>query len=298
MTDSHDLERRIADYYATEAPSRAPDWVLGIALETVNTVAQRRALVGVPWRLPAMNTYARLAIVATAVVIVAIIGYSLLPGRNGGGVGAPTASPSPSPTPPIPSASPTAAAFPPSGNLAVGERNAIELEGIPFTFTVPTSDWVSNGSFAIDKRAGIGPEGAGFILWTDTPVGVFADPCAQEAGPEIGTSIADLAAAVAAMPGVDVVSGPTEVTVGGYPAQHVVVTIREDIGCDAQSFYLWYAPTPDFARFATAVGSTIRTWIIDVGGTSVWIDAETYAGAGPGPAQEIQAIIDSIEFEP
>ena len=29
----------------------------------------------------------------------------------------------------------------------------------------------------------------------------------------------------------------------------------------------------------------------------VWIDGETYKGAGPGPGQEIQQIIDSIQFE-
>jgi hypothetical protein len=50
-------------------------------------------------------------------------------------------------------------------------------------------------------------------------------------------------------------------------------------------------------RYATALGSTIRVWIVDVDGTPVWIDGETYKGAGPEPGQEIQQIIDSIQFE-
>ena len=41
----------------------------------------------------------------------------------------------------------------------------------------------------------------------------------------------------------------------------------------------------------------MRVWIIDVDGTIVWIDGETYKGAGPGPGEEIQQIIDSIQFE-
>jgi hypothetical protein len=38
-------------------------------------------------------------------------------------------------------------------------------------------------------------------------------------------------------------------------------------------------------------------WIIEVDGSIVWIDGETYKGAGPEPGQEIQQIIDSIRFE-
>jgi hypothetical protein len=61
---------------------------------------------------------------------------------------------------------------------------------------------------------------------------------------------------------------------------------------------LWYdVDTPGDARFATRVNSTIYTWIIDVNGTFVWIDAETYENSGPDAAAEIQQIIDSIVFE-
>ena len=99
------------------------------------------------------------------------------------------------------------------------------------------------------------------------------------------------------MPGTDVISGPTDVTVGGYAAKYVVITIREDIGCAPNNFHLWYAPSPDQRRYATSLGSTIRTWIVDVDGTIVWIDGETYKGAGPEPGQELQQIVDSIRFE-
>ena len=73
--------------------------------------------------------------------------------------------------------------------------------------------------------------------------------------------------------------------------------IPEDIGCKPDSFFLWYVPTAGKARYATAIGSTIRTWIVDVDGTTIWFDAETYEGAGYEPGQEIQAIVDSMWFE-
>ena len=170
--------------------------------------------------------------------------------------------------------------------------------GVTFAFNVPITGWVSNGDWGLDRTAGVTPDGAGFIFWVETPVGVYADPCAGTKAPPIAkASAADLAAAVAAIPGLDVVSGPTAVTVGRRPAQEVVVTVRGDVGCAAPSFDLWYAPSADLARYATQLGSTIRVWIVDVDGTLVWIDGETYKGAGPEPERMLKAIIDSIQFE-
>jgi hypothetical protein len=84
MTANHNLERRIAAFYATEAPPRAPDRVLATALESVDITPQRRALARVPWRTPDMTTFARLAVAAVAVIAVGAIGLSLLDGRTPG----------------------------------------------------------------------------------------------------------------------------------------------------------------------------------------------------------------------
>jgi hypothetical protein len=162
---------------------------------------------------------------------------------------------------------------------------------------VPTADWVSNGSFGIDKAAGVVPNGGSFIFWENTPDRIFREPCRLATAPSIGTSIADLAGGVTSVPGIEVVEEPSDVTVGGHAAKRVVIRIPEDIGCPAQDFHLWTAPGDAFGRYATAVGSTIRTWIVDVDGMTVWFDAETYDGAGPGPGDEIQEIVDSMQFE-
>jgi hypothetical protein len=246
-------------------------------------------------RFAAMNRYAKLAIAAAAVVVVAFVAIRFLPAI---GVGGPDLTPSPAPSATtVPTPSTKAAAFPPSGELEIGQHS-ITQEGVTYTFSISTSGWISNGTFGIDKAAGsIGPEGAGFIFWTETPVGVFANPCAQTRGPNLGSSAVDLAAAVATVPGTDLVSGPTDVTVGGHPAKKVVLTVREDVGCGASSFYLWCAPSAGLARFATELGSMINVWIIEVDGTLIWIDGETFKGAGPEPGRQIQEIIDSIQFE-
>ena len=56
MNANHELERRLADFYAGEAPQRAPERVLDGALASIDSTRQRRALLPVPWRFPTMDT--------------------------------------------------------------------------------------------------------------------------------------------------------------------------------------------------------------------------------------------------
>src|SRR5215216_1835162 len=100
MNANHEIERRLADFYAAEAPARAPDWVLRSALATVDTTHQRRALGRVPWRLPNMNTFAKAAVAAAAVIAVGFVGLTVLRSASSPGPGGPgvTSSPRPAPT--------------------------------------------------------------------------------------------------------------------------------------------------------------------------------------------------------
>ena len=58
-------------------------------------------------------------------------------------------------------------------------------------------------------------------------------------------------------------------------------------------------PTGPTARSATPrhLGVTLRVWIVDVDGTRLFIEAETFKEAGPKVEPEIQAMVDSIQFE-
>jgi hypothetical protein len=80
--------------------------VLAAALAAVETTPQRRAPQRVPWRIPNMPTYARLAVAAVAVIAVGLVGLTLLQPRSSPGTGGSGGSPSPSP-PASPSPSPT-----------------------------------------------------------------------------------------------------------------------------------------------------------------------------------------------
>ena len=290
---------RVVRSWLEEGVTVLPDRVLDAVLDQVPSTPQRRSW----WparRFADMNALARFAIAAAAVVVVAIIGINLLPRSDGDVGGAPAVSASPSSTPspsPTASPSPSEVAFPPDGDVAAG-KHSITRNGVPLSVTLPPGDWISEHSFFLSKSVGITPEGASLVFWDANPIGVFADPCAEKKAPPAGPSATDLASAVSTLAGADLVSGPTDVTVGGRPAKHVVLTVPEDAPCgrEGREFYLWYAPPGD-ERYISALGATMRVWIIDVDGKIVWIDGETYKGAGPGPGQEIQQIIDSIQFE-
>jgi hypothetical protein len=131
MNANHDLERRLADFYETEAPVRAPDWVLGQALSTIDTTKQRRVFIHVPWRFPIMSSYAKLAIATVAVISVGLVGLAVLRPGTGNNVGGPGGTPSPSPSPaPTTAQSPSPTPFNPP---ALTQPFTSDVHGISFS---------------------------------------------------------------------------------------------------------------------------------------------------------------------
>jgi hypothetical protein len=172
MNANDNLERGIADVYEREAPKRAPDWVLAKALETIESTPQRRVLIRAPWRFPPMNTVAKVAIAAVAVLVIGVVGLNMLSPRGSSNVGgsAPTASPSASPSPsPSPSASPSAsgaASLPPpltatftstmhglSTKYPEGWKTAPATQPAPrpgLEFKSPDVDYIYDGQYTSD----------------------------------------------------------------------------------------------------------------------------------------------------
>jgi hypothetical protein len=106
-----------------------------------------------------------------------------------------------------------------------------------------------------------------------------------------------MANAIAAVPGTELIAGPTAVTIGGRPAQYVAIRIADTMPCAPEKFFLWYDTTnPGDERYASAAGSTIRVWFVEVNGKRLQLEGETYKGAGAEIGDELQAIIDSIQF--
>jgi hypothetical protein len=245
-------------------------------------------------RFANMNDVAKAAIATTAAMVAVVCVSLLLP------------SSSPSATARLGS-SPTAASL---GLISDshGARQTLTEQGVRFSFKVPTKapgerSWWERFRVATGKyprgpislnKSFVGPQGAeAIIYWTSFPDGDYADPCAQLLAPSIGRSAAALAAAVATAPGTKLVKGPSDVTLGGHPAKHVVLAVRKNVGCDPGFFYSWANYPLGGAFWHMNAGDTIRVWIVAVGGTRLFIAAATRAGA---LEEEVQQIVESIRF--
>ncbi len=300
MHSERDVTRSVRSWLRTDEHESA-DRLLGTVLALLDTTPQRRS----SWpsvRITEMNNVVKVALAAAAVVAVALVGTNLQPaGGRVGGSGS-VASPSPSSTP-LSSPSPTpAAVFPPQGELAIG-RHPLTVDGVPLSLSVPAG-WYSNGRPSIGADDEVLPEGGALVLWS--PANVYATPCAQTPlSPPVGPSIAELADAMSTIPGTELVSAPSDVTVGGHAAKYLAYIVPEDVGCVASEFYLAYSETPDdpcagtepCGRHATALGDTVQVWIVDVDGVRIVIEGDTTRNASSAIEQEIQQIVDSIQFE-
>jgi hypothetical protein len=165
MTQQRDIER-LLDRWFSDGPDQAPDRVMDIVTDRIERQSQQPA-----WRLQrrpiSVNAYAKLAVAAAAVLIVAVVGYTLLPGRSTGvGGPAPTASPTAAPTTPSSSTS-TSAIFPAwftpesssggAGILSSGSQTSRSFKPA-FTYNVPEG-WVNSLDVPI-----------AYVLFPDTPV--------------------------------------------------------------------------------------------------------------------------------
>jgi hypothetical protein len=263
-------------------------------------------------RTVTMVTPVRFAITAAALVVVAIVGINLL--RSSAGPGGPTASASQLGSASV-SPEPTSVGSPEtndlSGDYKIG-RHLVTVDGIRFSFSVPASRWEpypSKPTLAeiLISKSVQGPQGAeAVIYWATYPDGALADPCAYLAARPPLTNGAGVASVVAMAPGTELVTGPEDVTVGGYAAKHVVVTVREAVGCEPGFFYNWKAQTGGALWTETRVGDTIRVWVVDVNGVLLFIGGETTTDSYASPLskdqmsgldREINQIVDSITFE-
>jgi hypothetical protein len=158
------------------------------------------------------------------------------------------------------------------------------------------TDKLPAGPISLNKSANGAQDAEGIIYWTSFPDGDYADPCARLLPPSIGASAAKLSAAVSTAPGTKLVKGPSDVTLGGLPAKHVVLTIRKNVGCNPGFFFTWRALDGGTLWTKTRVGHTIWVWIVTVNKTRLFIAAMTNENATPDLKKEIQQVVESIRF--
>lgn len=301
MTHDRDMDR-LLEHWLENGPQVAPDRLIDAVSDGVWRQPQRPAWRG-SWRDLNVNTTTKLAASAAVILVAVVAATGVISWPNPANVTAPGATPSQTPNAASPSPSPRASADPSTspevdphaGDYTIG-THALPVDGIAVSFSIPSRGWEPYEGFLIAKSIVRGQAAEGIVFWAAFPNGLAADPCGSLSYP-IGRTPNLVAEAVARDPGVDVVTAPLDVTVGGRPAKHVVVQVREDFGCDPGYFYNWNAQTGGALWPETRAGDTIRVWAVDVDDTLLFIGALTNPQANANLERQIEQIVGSINFD-
>ncbi len=245
--------------------------------------------------------------IATALVVIVLVGAQLLGSPTGGAVAGTTPTPQPTATqgPTItlePSSS--AGGGPPTGRLPVTKRIDGGVE-VTVTIAAPLWDGEPNGGYLCWRvRAddcADPPAGAGVITFNDPEYYVYGDPCRwSTTRPDNAATTADeLVDALATQASREALP-PEDITVSGFTGKKIILQMADDIdinACDEGSFALFAVPGEERARFSQGPGQTEEVWAVDVDGLIVVLIGLYYADTPQQAIDELRAILSSATFE-
>jgi hypothetical protein len=286
-----------------------PDRVIDVVADRISVQRQRRGWL--PLRRLAMNPLFKLGAAAAAVLVIAVVGYNLLPSQGGPGGQATTPPPA---TPTTPPTVPTTTA-PPSGPIPLRDgalaegRYQMEAFGLSIVADIPAG-WFGDPTPFLNSENDFGKEQ---VLITFLLVdGLFGDAChwdlnstgtsSQSGDIEVGPTVDDLVDALRANTSYTS-STATPVTFGPYqgqelelqlPGDDVLSTCDIEAGDSSGSYYV-------FPRAAIREQGPNDRWqlsIVDVGGTRLVVLLSYFAGTPPADVEAARAIVESFEFTP
>ena len=313
MSIDRDSTRLVLEWLREPARVDA-ERVLVRALDQVDSTRQRRSW----WparRFRNMNTFAKVAIAAAAVIVALFIGANLLPRTPDVGNGTPTPAPLPSAGTPSPTEGPSQSdgaaplqvgSLVPGTTYRISDPCCVGPAGIYFT---ALAGWESSDPIFIGKNVLGDPDRYDILLGAHLVGNVYADGChwlGTALDPPVGPTVDDLATALVAQggPGTAV---PTDVTIGGYMGKKVELSIPASVDvatCDKQDgfpiFGRWSCPCYPIGAGPGTYGTGQRNtvYIVDVKGTRQVIDTMYLPGTSAENLAELDQIIASIRFEP
>jgi hypothetical protein len=287
MNERSDMDRVLSQWFEN-GPSTMPDRVVDVVADRIARQRQRPVW-RLHWRPFDMNASIKIAAAIAAVVVLAVVGWNLLPGRStgvgDGGSATPslTSSPTPSATP-SPTTSPTPAAA----------RMDLQGDAASWTATVPAG-WTGAGTWFLTSSQG--PSGpTGIAVAATGAVNVPSDPCDGVGKVSDAASPADVVAALEARQDL-VVSNAIDATLGGYSGKRVDVEVPADLSaCDGN--YTIFAEPDGSGFYAQGPSNLLRVWIVDVEGRPIVFWIQSFAGTPANDVADAQQIVDSIVITP
>lgn len=236
-----------------------------------------------------MNNMMKYGLGVAAAAMVALVGFTVL-GGGGGNFGSPDPTDSPEPS---------MAALSGQAQLTAG-RYSIKA-GIPMRVSAAIPDgWSAVTDWGVRGPNGYeAPGGSGVRFYTvgnllNNP-GSYADGLQD---PPVGPTVDDLVEAIGAQTEWTATEA-TDVTIGGFPAQHVRITIPDGAqfdGRDGGAFYL-FQDEGSGQIWGVAEGQMFDVYVVDVDGERLVLDAFHYPGTSEADLAALEAVVDSIQID-
>jgi hypothetical protein len=286
MSTDRDTTRIVRSWLRTEENESA-DRVLGTVLDRLDTTPQRHASWWPARRLSTMNNVIKYGLTATVVAAAALLGFNFLVAPN---VGSPNdGRPSERPGASISAELPLLTEQ--DGPLQPGTYVVTEVEPLRLAITVPAG-WSRNVA-----PSTVWTEDSTVNIWFGRVENLYVDPCgatAEQLDPSLGPTVEDLAAALAAYPGVD--ARVDDISVSGFRGTSVELSVSDPIdGWCAADARLWDIELG--ARMGLTPFATLRAWIFDVNGDRLVLAASVRSAATPADTEGLERIIDSLQIE-
>lgn len=303
MTDDRELSL-ILDRWFTDGPTEMPDRVIDVVVQRIERQSQRAA-----WRLHPreihVNTILRAGIAAAAIVVIAIVGFRLLPGPSteiGGG-------PAPSPSPTLPASLPPASATPapsPSGSfdppLPAGPNSSLNFTPT-VSYTVPSGFIVwqdTSQTYGVNNPTANPPHG--FFIFRDPAPSSQANGCEGDLNPAIGAYTVDSISSAFAADTRFQVTTPSPVTIGRYTGKTFDLQLAPTWTgtCPwsngqpaAMVLTVRGGRTPTSPSYGLQSGDpSLRVYLLDVAGTPVWIQIDK------STVDQIMPVLQTLSFAP
>jgi hypothetical protein len=278
---------RIVRRWLDEGTYDRADRVLDVVLAQLDTTPQR----GAGWLPRWFSTPAKSLRygVAAAFIIAVVIAANVLPRSVAG--------PAPTPTP-----APTAASAPPrlpNAELNGGRYLLAGAHGI--TVEAPARGWAGYccpGDPVIVNGQDL-PRFASLRYADATLMTLYLDPCHwSQSKTRVPKGASSIAAVLSALPGRSG-SPPEAVTLGGRPAVHVRLTVPGDASisdCYGHEYRTWNVGAGD-PRGQDGPGQIDDIYLVDIGGSTVVLDASYFPETSMADRRALNAMLDSLRIE-
>jgi hypothetical protein len=289
MSTDRDTTRIVRSWLRADEHDSA-DRVLGTVLDRLDTTPQRRAAWWPVRRLSEMNTTAKVALGAAAVVVAALLGINyLLPGGPSIGGPGPTDEASFA-------AAPTPTALRAADPLEPGTYVSHPLASNPslaVTLTVPEG-WQAYDATTLvplGDDSTQGPDGAAFVLLEIS--GIYSDPCESPGDPDVdaGATAADLAEALSAQSAYE--ASITDITLDGYSGKQVELQLPSefDESCPRDDYFVFGG-----GPYAQGIDNRWHLTILDVEDSRLVIFSHDFAGTPESVQAGLESIMESIQI--